>query len=621
MKKLGSVLMAPAWALAFAVVFSGAAPNHGATAPGSDAAAAGASASTANSANASNPAAPAANAPRANGGAPSIYQPQGAPADPKVPMTWNRYRDHAEISAVLKELVKAFPKLAKLQSLGKSYGGREMWVLTITNFERGPDTAKPAMWIDGGIHANEVQAVEVTVYTAWYLLEMYGRVPFITQLVDERTFYIMPMMSPDSRDAHMHEPNTTHSPRTGQRPFINEEGEWTAQPGERDLDADGNITQMRIKDPNGRYKPNPEYPNQMVRAEPGELGEYTLLGQENFENDADSKINGAYDPNRNWPWNWQPKYVQRGAHHYPFSLLEDRLVGDFIMAHPNIAGGQSFHNTGGVILHGPGANDDNWDRQDLAIYDTIGKKGEQILPGYRSINIAKDLYEVYGGEIDWLHQMQGVFTFTNELFTPFNFFRKPADGAIMGRQEELNQFNRWLLFGEGIVPWHEIEHPQFGKIEVGGLKKNWVRQPPSFLLEEECHRNMAFALYHADQMPQVQVQSIKVRALAGAVNEVTAVVVNHKIIPDHSVADLRHKVSGPDLIQLSGPNVKVLAGLHSEDQFFQDNPIEQPRQPAELKIDRIGSMGVVYCRWYVTGNGPYTVRIHSPKGGNDALTK
>ncbi len=111
--------------------------------------------------------------------------------------------------------------------------------------------------------------------------------------------------------------------------------------------------------------------------------------------------------------------------HYPFSLIENRVVGDFIAAHPNIAGAQSYHNTGGMILRGPGAKDDHYDPADLRVYDLLGKKGEALLPGYRYMNIANDLYEVYGGEIDWLYQMQGVFTFTNELFTSFNYQRKP----------------------------------------------------------------------------------------------------------------------------------------------------------------------------------------------------
>jgi len=57
-----------------------------------------------------------------------------------------------------------------------------------------------------------------------------------------------------------------------------------------------------------------------------------------------------------------------------------------------------------------------------------------------------------------------------------------------------------VLLGDGFVPWQEYDHPTYGKIEIGGRKKEWGRIPPSFLLEEELHRNMAFALYHAGMM-------------------------------------------------------------------------------------------------------------------------
>ena len=192
-----------------------------------------------------------------------------------------------------------------------------------------------------------------------------------------------------------------------------------------------------------------------------------------------------------------------------------------------------------MILRGPGAKDDRYDASDIAVYELIGKHGEEMLPGYKLMNVAVDLYEVYGGSIDWLHMMQGTFTFTNEMFTPFNFFRKPSPEGFFGRQEDQRAFEKYLLFGDGMVPWHEVNHPQYGKIEVGGPKKNWVRQPPSFLLEEECHRNMAFTLYHADQMPQVKVQSIDAKELASGLFEVTAVVVNQRVTPTHSSADLK----------------------------------------------------------------------------------
>jgi len=251
------------------------------------------------------------------------YQGLGAPGNPTVSAHWNRYHDYGQSTRLLKQIVKAHPKLAKLQSLGNSYGNREMWVMTISG--KGNASKKPAMWIDGGIHANEIQSVEVVLYTAWYLTEMYARHPEIRRLLDERTFYLMPMMSPDSRDAHFHKPNTTHSPRSGQRPIDDDRDGRSGEDPADDLNHDGHITQMRVRDPNGRYKPHDEFPQYMIRVKPGEKGEFTLLGVEGIDNDGDGRVNedgegGYYDPNRCWGWNWHPESVQRGAHRYPFSI-------------------------------------------------------------------------------------------------------------------------------------------------------------------------------------------------------------------------------------------------------------------------------------------------------------
>lgn len=551
-----------------------------------------------------------------------VYQPAGAPADPRVPAQWNRYHTHAEITAFVQQLAAAHPDHCKLQSLGKSYGDRDMWLLTISNFKHGQLADKPTFWIDGGIHANEIQSVEVVLYTAWYLLEAYGRNPLVTRLLDERAFFLLPMLSPDSRDAHLQRPNTTHSPRSGQRPVDDDRDGLVDEDGADDLDGDGSITMMRIRDPNGRLIPHPKFPNLLIDAPPDEPGQYVALGQEGIDNDGDGRVNedsdGYYDPNRDWPWNWQPSYVQPGASKYPLAILENRMVADFIMAHPQIAGAQSYHNAGGMILRGPGAKDDRYDRADIAVLDIIGKRGAEILPGYRYINIADDLYEVYGGEVDWFYAMQGVFTFTNELFTGFNFFRKASEG-FFGSDEDLHTFDRYLLFGGGIVPWHEVDHPLYGKIEVGGMTKNWVRQPPSFLLEEECHRNMAFTLYHADQMPQVEVQSIEAKPLPGGLTEVTAVIANHKVIPTHAAADVQHRITPPDRVTITGPAIDVVLGLKSNDRFFRTSD-EQKRQPQTLEFRSIPGMQAVYGRWIVRGAGPYTVTVVSPKGGRAERT-
>jgi hypothetical protein len=543
------------------------------------------------------------------------YQPMGAPADPTVSVVWNRYHDYAEATAIMRRMAAARPELATLESLGKSHDDRNMWILMITNSKTGSDRSKPAFWIDGGIHANEIQGTQVALYTAWYLLEMYDRLPFITQLVDTRTFYIVPMMSPDSRDAHMYEPNTTSSPRSGQWAVDDDRDGLVNEDGPDDLDGDGHITQMRIRDPNGRWITHPDYPNLMIEAKDDERGEYRLLGRESFDNDGDGLINedgdGYYDPNRDWPRLWQPDYVQGGAYRYPFSVPENRLVGDFVLDHPNIAGAQSYHNTGGMILHGPGNPEDEYSSKDLGVYKAIAERGELMLPAYDTRQVSTELYPVYGGEFDWFFSMRGIFSFANELFTSDNYFRRELDSRSEGTQD----FDRYLLFGQGMVAWHEAQHPQYGTIEIGGTKKQWGRQPPSFLLEEECHRNMAFTLYHADQMPHIAVQSIDVTPLSDSLYQVTAVIVNEKQIPTHAEVDLDNRITPPDIVSLRSTRNSIVAAMFSSEPFFR-NATDQRHHLDQVRVPSIPGMGAVYVRWLVEGQGPFTVSVQSVKGGS-----
>ena len=551
------------------------------------------------------------------------YKPMGAPPNPKVEAHWNRFHDHASATKLMQDLTAAYPSLSRMRSLGKSYGGLDMWVWTITNAEAGDPDKKPAFYIDGGIHANEVQGPDVVLYTGWFLLEMYGRNEFITELLDSRTFYLVPILSPDSREAHMYRPNTTHSPRSGQRPIDDDrDGRVDEDPSE-DLNGDGSIQTMRVADPNGTHKEHEEHPNLMVRVEPGEQGEYRLLGSEGYDNDGDGRVNedgsGYYDPNRDWGWNWQPEYLQRGAYRYPFSILENRMVADFVLGHPNIAGAQSYHNAGGMILRGPGAKGHSYERQDIRIFDAIGKKGESILPGYRYLMVHKDLYEVFGGELDWLYGMRGAVTYTNELWTPFNYFRRKEGGGYFGRREVRHEFDKYLLFGEGVAEWKEFDHPQYGKVEIGGLHKQWGRQPPSFLIEEECHRNMAFTLYHADQMPLVEVQDVSRKSLGGGLTEVTARVANIRMIPTRLQVDVKNHITPRDVVTVTAEDLEVLAGMTSSSPYF-ETVKEQKREPAALKLDRIRGMSAVYCRWIVKGKGPFTVTIRSVKGSTASRT-
>lgn len=166
---------------------------------------------------------------------------------------------------------------------------------------------------------------------------------------------------------------------------------------------------MIRKSQTGRFIKDPMDDRKLIRVAAEEKGEFEMLGYEGIDTDGDGEVNedgvGYYDPNRDWGWKWQPDYVQRGAYKYPFSLPENRAVMEFVMKHPNIAGAQSYHNYGGMILRGPGAEEDadTYNPEDVVIYDAIAKKGEEMIPGYKYLVVYKDLYSVFGGELDWFY--------------------------------------------------------------------------------------------------------------------------------------------------------------------------------------------------------------------------
>lgn len=543
----------------------------------------------------------------------------GTPHNPKVQMAWNRYYDYAQITDFCKRLQAAYPDLVKIEPIGKSVQGKDIWVLIITDFKTDAHENKPAFYADANIHSNELQGSEMLMYKAWYLVESFANVKFIKDLLTDKTFYILPTINPDARDHFIKELNTTNSPRSGLMPVDDDGDGLIDEDTFDDINGDGEITLMRRKTPYGRMKIDPNDPNRMIPVKADEVGEYEMLGYEGLDNDGDGRINedgpGRYDPNRDWGWNWQPDYIQGGALKYPFSLPETRAVMEFVMKHPNIAGAQSYHNYGGMFLRGPGAEEDQiyYNQQDVAVYDVIGKLGEKLVPGYNYYTLYKDLYTVYGGEIDWLASSRGIFTFSNELMTAYLLFNAKPTGENRFQDNQFYEFDKYMLFGDAFVDWKPAKHPQYGDIEVGGFKKNYVRNHPGFLLEYDGHRNMSFTMYHADQMPKLEVQKVEKQSLAGGFTQITATVANMRIIPTHSSHDIRFKIERPDYISLKG--AEVVAGMLMQNLDFNVG-VEQKTTPSTVEVANIAGMSAVVVRWIVKGNpSSYNIEVNSRKGG------
>lgn len=544
----------------------------------------------------------------------NYFKALGAPADREVNVSWNRFYDSEGIADIFQRLHRAHPEITRLYQIGESHQGRPIWAMEVTNFSQGDPDRKPAMYIDGNIHGNEVQAAEVVTYTAWFLCESYGENEYVTSLLDEKIFYLLPMLNPDGRDHWFHEPNTRNSSRTGQFPVDEDKDGLVDEDPYDDLNGDGAITYMRKRDPNGRYIPDPHYPEFMLeRAEPDERGEYELLGYEGVDNDGDGRVNednpGGYDPNRNWAYDWQPPYVQYWSLDFPFSLPSIRSVGEFVLTKPNIGGMMSFHNTGGLILRGPNRDGGPLEPGDERVMFDIARRGERMLPLYRNVVSWEDLYPVWGGQFDWFYAGRGITAFTNELWTWRNMYRSTTRG-----ETDDGDFIRYVLLNDGAVEWEPYDHPTYGAIEIGGIKKEFGRTPPSFMLEEECHRNMVFTLYHAEQLPQVEFGDIATESLGGGVHKIWVEVRNKGMIPTRLEWDVKNNINRADLVTLEGKGLKVLSAGRVIDPDFKRVEAVKAR-PERVMIDTVPGLGAVRVQFVVSGSGTATIAVDSLKGG------
>ena len=118
---------------------------------------------------------------------------------PRVEIAWNRLVDVETLYGHMDRLMATWPELVTMQVIGHSVENRELRVYTLQNPATGAEADKPAMWVDGNVHGNEVQGGEAVVYLAWYLLENHGTNERATALLDRSVFYLLPMQNPDGR--------------------------------------------------------------------------------------------------------------------------------------------------------------------------------------------------------------------------------------------------------------------------------------------------------------------------------------------------------------------------------------------------------------------------------------
>ncbi|MGI6344787.1 MAG: M14 family metallopeptidase [Bacillota bacterium] len=536
---------------------------------------------------------------------------------------FSHYHRYHELTDFLKQAAEAYPDLARLHSIGRSYEGRDIWVMELSNRQVGDPACKPAMYIEGNMHAGEVTGCAVCQYTIWYLLKNYGTLPEITDLLDTRTFYINPRVSPDGAEKYL---TTPYHLRSSVRPYpgITTNGLYQA-----DVDGDGQILQMRVQDPMGGWRVSEHDSRLMVRRRPGEKGGvYYHLYQEGF-------IRGPYregeqvkqaaplwglDFNRNYPANWAPEYEQRGAGPYPLSEPETRAVVDFLLAHKNVGAIMSYHTSGGVILRPYSTKDDSsFPAADLQLYQALGGIAREIT-GYDLIGVYSGLNRgrpSHGDLKDWAYEHYGALVFTTELWDigaaagaePMDW-TNPRQFSRFNREERMLQLLRWndeKLGGQAFVDWYPFDHPQLGRVELGGWKtKQYMQNPPPEYLPDECHKNMLFTLRHAALSPLLRIDRVSVTRRNSELWQVLLTVANEGFLPSNITDQaIRAGVARP---------VEVELDLPPEAEMVDGEPL--------VDLGHLAGWSKTQATWLLRAapGTSCTIKIYSERGGCDVQT-
>lgn len=524
--------------------------------------------------------------------------PGGYHGELDFPISWNRYYSYAEWTKIMHDIQKKYPQLADIQSIGKSRMGRDQYLITITAKATGRHSEKTAMWVDGAVHGNEVNGITCSLYLMWYLLTRYDYDPYVHDLVDNCTFYILPGLNVDANESFVVHPNTPNNPREPYRPEDNDGDGLYDEDQTEDVDGDAELSTMYIEDPKGNYKLSADK-RLFLRVEEPEEGVrlFTRIGGEGYDNDGDGLINeddiGGPDPNRNFPYGWS---LETG-NPYPMSESECRNVFEFQLKHPNIFASFHYHNTGRLIMfqappavRQTGMSPEQAQRmremqeQRLAMMRETNKYAQlfdrQVAPVYQhdmdtqtaivtaGARILQNYRPTIGGLSGQAHAatyyMLGAYGYLIELWgSNAEFADMDGDGRVS--DEEMLQWIDIELTGEGWVNPHKVNHPDLGEIWIGGTPKKHIRRtPPARYIEQEAYKNAQFVMYCASQFPKVAIADVVIRPAADKLYWIEVAVKNDRIYPTASDRSKQLKRVEKDRIMLKTSNnvsmIEVPAG-------------------------------------------------------------
>lgn len=548
-------------------------------------------------------------------------------------LRFDRYYRYDDLTAILRSFAEEFPNLVRMESLGKSFEGRDIYVMKVTDYTTGSDETKPAFWADGNIHATEVSPSSACLHLLHTLTSRFQKDDRVTECLRTRAFYICPRVNPDGAEwALADKPKII---RSSTRPYPFDEEPIGGLKVE-DVDGDGRMLSMRIPDPNGSWKISPDEPRLMARRQPDEYGgTYYRILPEGIVEDYDGVTlsiqpkKEQLDLNRNFPANWRPEGEQYGAGPFPTSEPEIRAMVHFIVNHPNITGAVCFHTYSGVLLR-PFSHkaDEEFPAEDLWTYQKIGDKGTEMT-GYPNISVYHDFryhpkQVITGVFDDWMFEHLGVFAWTVEIWSPqrqagiteykyIDWYREhPFEDDL-----KMLKWSDETLGGRGYIDWYEFDHPQLGKIELGGWDHMVAfRNPPVEFLEKEIAPFSDWLIWHCMISPKLEILETSVERLGELAWKLRATVQNTGWLPTYITKHgLNAKMTRGAMAELELPEgLQLVAGERRTDVGQLEGRAYKPAAPSAWNSDPTDDRAKI--EWVVSGHpGPVKLTAKHQRAG------
>lgn len=432
--------------------------------------------------------------------------------------------------------------------------------------------ASPAVLVVAS-RSDRLAEVEIARQIAESIARRAADDPQVAQLLDQVTFYVLPIVSPAALANSFAAPRSERP--SNNRPWDDDRDGAIDEDPPEDLNGDGVISQMRVEDPAGEYLPHPREPRLMRRASKkrGEVGRYRLL-TEGIDNDGDGAWNedgpGGVELNRNFPFEYP--YFQPGAGPHQVSEPECRALADFVYAHPNIFLIYTLGPQGnlvkpwkhlpadGPIVRNPPSEDADW----------YALRHKEFAKAFDLVEAPKPS-TLDGAFAPWAYYHFGRWSLATPGWWPGCVNQTPSDGENE-KQPDIEPESsddppkkkenksgddgadqapklpvafrtaRWLQEQgtQAIAPWIELDYasaskgaPAFGnaelagkKVELGGLLPYADIIPPAEQLPVAAGAHADFLLQVVELRPRLQLVDVRAVPLGAGVYRVEARLVN-----------------------------------------------------------------------------------------------